>query len=103
MWSSRRGAWFVPSVARLALGSAVAMSALLAGGALPAFSSTNPRLGTGTTTVQVPKALCRAGTLGQWGCYALRLTTIQMSSATAQKLEAAGLARPATLSAAAFG
>jgi hypothetical protein len=59
--------------------------------------------GTGTTPVQVPQRLCAAAAPGRSGCYALRLTTKLVSQATAQKLQAEGMARPVGASAVAFG
>jgi PKD domain/PASTA domain len=76
---------------RLALGSLCVLAVFLIGGALPAFASTAPV----TTTVQVPERLCAAALPGQMSCDAIALRTERVSRAEANKLRAAGIARPA--------
>jgi hypothetical protein len=93
----------VPFSARVALGSVVAFVALLVAGAAPAFSFPSAGSSSGTTTVQLPQRLCAAGVPGESSCLAIRLVTKQVSSATAAKLRAAGLARPAAVSSVASG
>jgi hypothetical protein len=102
--SNRRTTRFVPSPARLALGSIVACIVILTGGALPAFSAT-AFTGTSSTTtsVQVPERMCPAAAPGRWACFGLWLVTKQVSQTTARQLRADGLARPAALTALASG
>lgn len=84
---------------RVALGSLCVFGVFLIGGALPAFASTAPVL----TTVQVPQRLCAAALPGRMSCDAIALRTERVSSAEAQKLRAAGIARPAATPSAGAG
>jgi hypothetical protein len=93
----------VPFPARLALASFVVLVVLLAGGAMPAFSSPSADVSSGMTTVQLPQRLCAASLPGESSCLAIRLVTKQVAPAIARQLRADGLARPAMVSSLASG
>ena len=103
MSNEGRNAQYLLFPARLVLASLVVFVVLLAGGALPAFSFPSAGLSSGTTTVQLPQRLCAAPLPGESSCLAIRLVTRQVSSGTAAKLRAAGLARPNAVSSVASG
>jgi hypothetical protein len=77
--------------------SSLIVAALTAGAAVAAFAVPGSAAAAPQVTILMGQRVCTAATPAQMSCLAMRLVTRQVTPAVASRLEAAGLARPATV------